>query len=204
MSIFLDKYINQLIRFCKIPKFQNERAFSTILSLYLEEIIEKTLNEKYILLTVEFPIKKNNTNHSTNIDYVMVNEIKDKALLIELKTERQGQKDNFNNQIKLYSKLKENISQFQSHKDVINCNRKRQHKIKYKYLQESLGNSLDQISGIEIMYIVPNYMLEKELAKSDCAFIKYKIGFEVLINMKIDDDWEIIKKYLKELNIART
>lgn len=182
MSTFLDKYIEQLIKYCKVPKFQNERAISMILSLYLEEVIYKMYKEKYKFVTIEFPIAKKDTHQTTNIDYLMVSEDRKKALLIELKTEIQGNDKHFWKQIKEYAELKKNEKSLDhAFEDVVGFKRGKTHKNKYLKQQKIIGQELKKIEVIKIMYIAPDFIAEKELKDSKCDFIDYKISFSELI-----------------------
>jgi len=199
MNVFLNDYIAQLSKFCKVPKFQNERAISMIISLFLEKIVFEILHKQYRFVTIELPIVKDATHQTTNIDYLMVG-TNNNALLIELKTEKQANNRHFWKQIKEYSKLKKEKTLYPAFKKVVEFERNKTHQIKYIKQQEIIGNSIENINNIEIMYIVPDCILEKELTSAECDFIDYKVGFSKLIELKIDNDWEIIKEYLKVLN----
>lgn len=200
MKSFLEKYIEQLIKYCKVPKFQNERAVSIILSLYLEYILFELYKEKYIFVTIELPIVKKDTHLTTNIDYVMVSEDLKKALLIELKTESQGFDVHFRNQIKEYADLKNVKSLHQAFENVVGFKRKKAHNSKYLKQQLIIGDYLKNIEVIQIMYIAPDNMVANELNHKECSIADYKISFSDLMSITIDDDWEIIKKYLSVLN----
>jgi hypothetical protein len=171
-----------------------------ILSLYLKDIVYNYTNEKYDLITIELPIANLNNNYrSNNIDYLMVNENKNNALLIELKSEQVGNKNKFSHQIDKYKYLKNNNIKENVNK-IINAERKIIHRIKYKKLSELISDNLDNIKNIDIMYIAPDIIIQNELKQKYTDFIKYKIGFSELIKLKFDDNWEIIKKYIIELN----
>jgi predicted sulfurtransferase len=208
MNNFLEKYIKQLIKFCKVPKFQNERAISILLSMYLEEIVKQYTGEYYTLVTIELPYADKDSNRSNNIDYFMLNETKGNALLIELKTEEQGSNAHFSAQIEKYRNVYEANKKANNFVELIkkslNAKRNRLHKIKYKRQQELIGTSIEKIKNIDFLYIAPDHIIdifEGELNKNDYSFIKYKLRFSYIIEkINIDDNFETVKGYIKELN----
>jgi len=202
---FIEKYIDALILNCKLPKFQNERAISTILQLYLEQIVREKTKIDFEFVTVELPIKKEGSNQSWNVDYFLVSKDRKIGLLVELKTERQGNNDHFKKQIKQYKLFKNSDH---STNDIVKdilfiCNlkkRKRSHKIKYENLRNRLQNKIENIKKFQIMYICPNYLIENDFTNINTQHIDYKVKYSELIDMQFDQAWCYIKKYLIELN----
>ena len=204
MNGFLEKYINQLIKYCKIPKFQNERALSMMLSLYIEEIIFKITGEKFAFLTVELPIAENKSFRSTNIDYCLINDKRNLVLLVELKTEKQGANKHFKDQLKGYKELKDVKYLKENLKRSITAKRGKKHQRKYDVLKNQIGDYIFKADSVEIMYIAPDCIVNEELKNSQADFIKdeYKVSFSQILKIDIDDDFQIIKKYLAALNTS--
>ncbi len=75
----IEQIFKNLESWRKLPKYQLERRLDIFFSIYLKEIVEvfykEILNEKDIKLSEviipEFPLKKDGSNNSTNVDYVM-------------------------------------------------------------------------------------------------------------------------------------
>lgn len=202
---FLKRYVDQLRANASLPKFQNERAISTLLQLYLEEIVKRVSGKKFSFITPELPLEIARTNQSTNIDYFLLSEDKKTGLVIELKTETQGNDHHFVKQIKdyrIFSSPNEARDRIQSVISNVGKNRKPSHKIKYDYLQTLIGNSLNKIEQWEIMYIAPDYFLASQLKNNRDAreMVKYHVGFGQLIEYDFDPEWIEIKRYLAFLN----
>jgi hypothetical protein len=210
MENFLDKLIKELIKCSLVPTFQNERAFSPILSIYLENIInlymeKEDINESYIFVTNELPISENGDHY---IDYLLHDKDKNIALLVELKAVHKII-PNTDCQIERYEVLKNNNNL----KDVIPKTLLRK-PIKFKKipsrrekqnneLRKRLFGKVDNINEIKIMYIAPDSFINELSSK---IFIDYRIGFKELADMEKYMDkktaciWKMISKYIKVLN----
>jgi hypothetical protein len=95
----------------KIPKVQVERAVSPILALFIADVLTAYFKDNnpndYLLVSQEFPLKKDNNNQSKNIDYLLVNSAKNQLVFVELKTDSRA---NYR-QAENYIKVKESIKQ---------------------------------------------------------------------------------------------
>lgn len=69
-----------------IPKMQVERAVGPIIGFFLADALSISLNQDVVMLCPEFPIRKNDVNQSTNIDWLMYSRHTQELLLVELKT----------------------------------------------------------------------------------------------------------------------
>jgi len=214
MDKFLIDYIERLKEYSNVPKFQNERSLAVILSLYLEKIISMRLKEKYKLITIELPIDKKklnnknpNTKHTINIDFLFFNNNDNIALLVELKAEAKEQLNKkFMEQVKNYITLKD-----MKFKDVV-PEEFQEKPIRRKGLsrKEEKNNTqrnilsekkLDNIKEIKIMYIAPDIIIDKLKRKEfDIDTISFSELIEIQLDDKLDDNWEIIKEYIKKLN----
>ena len=105
---FIEKYIGLLIQNSCIPKFQTERAISSILQLYIEDIACYLTKKDFKNITIELPLPINGSDQSTNIDYMLYSTTENCILVIELKTERQGNDHHLIEQLEQYRVFKEN------------------------------------------------------------------------------------------------
>jgi hypothetical protein len=108
----------------KFPSYQTERRIDIFLNLFLEDILSNKIKKKEKNVTIEFiapeyPLKKKDTNQSTNIDYLCVKKIKEEikeVILVELKTDFAS----FNEeQFEIYVDYKENSVWRDSIKEII-------------------------------------------------------------------------------------
>lgn len=202
----------------KFPKYQLERRLDIFFALYLPEILKKVPNINIEVthndIIPEFPLKKNNSCSSTNVDYaIFSNENgKIKLYLLELKTDMNSID---NEQITYYKKAKEK-GFLQILTDIIKIQKKSSQWKKYDNLLEYIKNNYGIIRNttsigsqkrknweivkesiieeIEIIYLVP---------KEDERIRQYKIiTFENVINI-IKNNYDNISvefcKILKEL-----
>ena len=71
-----------------LPKYQLERRADIFFAIYLKEILKGCLdgNHEIDLIIPEFPLKNDETNHSSNVDYFCLAN-NNKAYFVELKTD---------------------------------------------------------------------------------------------------------------------
>lgn len=99
-----------------IPKVQVERSIGPIIGFFLEEALKAQLGMDVVMLSPEFPIRKNRlaetgNNQSTNIDWLMLNLDTPELLLVELKTTDTTFRAD---QAQIYEKLQEAIAREES------------------------------------------------------------------------------------------
>ena len=89
-----------------MPKYQLERRADIFFAIYLEEILKRCLegNPEIDLIIPEFPIRKDETNLSCNIDYLCIS--KNKLYFIEFKTDNDSVNDEQYNLMKGSDKQK--------------------------------------------------------------------------------------------------
>jgi hypothetical protein len=206
---FLVEYIDDLKKYCLVPRSHNESAFSPILRLYLENIVNshskiKENEEKYELITVELPI------FGKYIDYLLIDRIKKIALLVELKTEHKIS-SNSKKQMEIYEKIIDNKKRLKElvpttfQKIPIPWKSPSFTQRQNNKQRELINYNLVDIKKIKIMYIAPEYFMKQIIDKK---FIDYKIGFEELKKLYfdkktekyIDPIWEKICEYISELD----
>jgi hypothetical protein len=209
MGNFFNDYVNKLIYFHLVPKFQNERVLSTILSIFIEDIINnskdvKKTKEEYEFVTIELPINEiRQSGDCLYIDYCLVNKKgRNIALLVELKVE--GTVYAISQQIKDYKKLKDEVNAVVNSKklkDFIPDKFKRKENTrqdlkkrgrKTNSLRKFLSTKLDKVTEIKILYIAPNYIFDKLDEYNKCHedidvnnIIEYRISFEEMIEMNL-------------------
>jgi len=89
-GIFMHDLFESLIRNKDIPKYQFERRIDTILELFLTDYLSQYYNGEAVYILPEFPLKKDNNNQSTNVDYLFFITLKNgdkRWVMLELKTD---------------------------------------------------------------------------------------------------------------------
>jgi hypothetical protein len=174
----------------ELPAYQLERRADIFFALYLPEI----LNQKPFELDIthdniipEFPVKKDNSNLSNKIDYVVVSEKKKTIYLIELKTEMCSIRPEQDKYLKDASEktIKDLV------KDILTIadNSKSE---KYKHLlacMEKAGIDINSDANdykIEVIYILP---------EAD----EPNISFSKIIEILKGNDDELTKRFVKSL-----
>jgi hypothetical protein len=84
-------FVNALMQYIvadlgKIPKAQVERAVGPILGLFLEQVFSKVFQDAVQVICPEFPLRKPDSNQSTNLDWLLYAKNRDQFLFVELKT----------------------------------------------------------------------------------------------------------------------
>ncbi len=190
-----------------IPKVQVERAVSPIIAMFIGNLLTLYLkditSDIYELVSQEFPLKKDN-NQSTNMDYLLLNNKKDRLVFVELKTDvssfDKAQAEKYvtfkNNIIKNSAKLlSDDLS------DILKSSTK---KYKYEYLLKQFNKHIpkpEDIKNVLVIYIVPKIIKEKVQNSSDG--IDYVLSFGDLpdaINGNYSEEWSIIWQKLKQLD----
>ncbi|MDO4794480.1 MAG: hypothetical protein Q4A28_00865 [Brachymonas sp.] len=113
---FVEALMKNILDGAMIPKLQIERTIGPILSFFLEGVLSKKLDASVVMLSPEFPIRKNrlldsDKNYSTNIDWLMMDSDKKELLLVELKTSDTSLNKE---QMEVYKKLQELIAEKRS------------------------------------------------------------------------------------------
>ena len=74
-----------------LPAYQLERRADTFFALFLPEVLEARFSvEINRRLIPEFPIKKGGNNQSKNVDYFALSQDRERAFLVELKTDMES------------------------------------------------------------------------------------------------------------------
>lgn len=142
---------------------------------------------------------KRGSKLSTNIDYLLVNKKGGKALLVELKTERQGNPTSLIKQLKAYRDVKSVDRFVKSIKLVLDAkNRRARHKTKYDYLRKQIADKLERIKEVKLLYLIPGSLKEILEEKKQDYKIDYIVEFKDLEKHYGDQDWDMIYEYLQK------
>jgi len=94
---YLEQALANLVANKKLPKYQFERAVDAFLGVFLPAIVEQLTpaTGPVRLVAQEFPLKKPDSNQSTNVDYVLFDAGNDVMpwIFLELKTDSGSMKD---------------------------------------------------------------------------------------------------------------
>jgi hypothetical protein len=169
----------RIVQYSSIPKLQVERIVGPILTIFLEEITNRLLStsidgpDTIRLIAPEWPIKKDENNQSTNIDWLMVQPGRNRLFFIELKTDS-GSEDH--GQLKTYQRLVERVRRHSAAYLLIDAERIRdasKDNWKYDHILEFAEPYREQFSRIreaEIVYIVPSRMKKALASEGVCVF----------------------------------
>lgn len=171
-NLFLSEYFVRLVNYNKIPKLQIERAISPFLSIFIEDLMTDFLKDnpklkgKIEMILPEFPLKKENNqtikkenNHSTNIDWLLINREKGVLLFVELKTAASSYK---REQLDIYKKIQNNIRDNTAkflYEDIVQIRENSNEPNKYNYVLNELEpfiKTLKTIRDVAVIYIVPS------------------------------------------------
>lgn len=199
---FLEELILELEFLNNVPKFQLERAVSPLLGLFIKQIINSEFNARTTISVPEFPLKKDDSNQSTNIDWLLVDVINKILYLIELKTDILSLRDEQSN---IYMKvlaalsLKQNASFLQE--DFVSIMNASNRKDKYKIIKDILlvpDINFSEYGKIIVIYLVPD-VIEPS---SNYSFAKILPFSKLPENIATDfyPEYQQLRKFLKSLS----
>jgi len=86
---FLDPFFDLLAENKRFPSYQAERRIDIFINFYIKSILEDFIGKEIAFVAPEFPLKKEQGNQSTNVDYLCVQTESEnkKILFVELKTD---------------------------------------------------------------------------------------------------------------------
>jgi len=78
----------------KFPKYQFERSLDAFLSLFIEDYLGEIYQSEVIYVAAEFPLKKQESHQSTNVDYLLLRGgLSPSWIFAELKTDKNSLRD---------------------------------------------------------------------------------------------------------------
>lgn len=202
---FLEKLMYTIVdEGIQIPKAQVERYISPILTIFLPELLFKIYNQEYIMIMPEFPIKKgriqdDQSNQSTNIDYLLYNKTKNIFTFVELKSDSTSFKQS---QLKIYQDLLTICNNSTDipfgtllKEDLISIQKATKFKSKYQYILDRWLKEYNSINSMEIVYIVPQKIKDKIDDNLVLSFNDLPKELEIY-----KEEWHMIRSYLKRLD----
>lgn len=88
---FVELILRRLMKFKSLPKFQFERRIDAFITMFLPQILSAHFGGETELVCPEFPVKKEDSNQSTNADYLLYQKPEGadsgRWILAELKTD---------------------------------------------------------------------------------------------------------------------
>jgi hypothetical protein len=215
MSDFFKELMDSIVDSQNVPKVQVERSISPILGMFIESIVEEHLEgkDKYRIVSEEFPLRVEGSLRSTNVDWLLVNEKKDRLVLVELKTCGSSYRTK---QLERYTELQEQIENGDSGvvlredlKKIWEAGGSKERRLKYECLVEAFDERIGSPPKIEsaaIVYIVPTAVEEivrrKFGGRNDC-FVHSLVD---VANTRTGDcerygrEWELVKSALVRLD----
>jgi len=208
---FINDLMVNILEGVHIPKVQVERELSPILGMFIESLLTKYFEDNndfsgdYKLILPEFPLKKDNDNQSTNIDFLLFNKSKKAMVLLELKTDPSSHNEE---QIKTYSLLKSKISTKSAKflRDDLNAIIEGStKKTKYQYVTERFDKSfegvdLSAINNCFIIYLVPSAMKEGIDNKHGVDYVLTLESLPENIVHTHSNAWQVIAQNIQELD----
>ncbi len=168
-----DKIINEVIALLKknkeFPNYQAERRIDIFINYFVDRILKSYLKKETKFICPEFPLKKNDDNRSTNIDYLC--KTNDEIIFVELKTDANSLKEK---QANIY--IKADWRKCKNKLDDIFNSTKPKYRAKYQNLISEIELlKFDQNPEIRTIYLSP---LEH---KSDLPFKNINCSKPILI-----------------------
>lgn len=215
---FIKKLIEQIKDDYMTPKYKAEVALDTVVSIFIDGIINqylhinRLLNERVVSISKEFPLKKIGNNQSKNIDFLYVN--KNTLYAVELKTTSNSyDKEQLEGYINAARRIEEEGNAVFLLDDYHSIMSKTKQSKKYKWqLENKVNNALNQIEKLEcidevkIIYIVPTSMLS-ELYSKDSRIICISLQdlaeivlTEEFIDKDMAETWEYVKLLFNDIN----
>ncbi len=202
---FIQKLFDCLDHWRHFPTYQLERRADIFFALYLPQVLEVVFGFHVDKILPEFPVRygdvhpeKEDWNKSYRIDYVVVDKIQKKVLLIELKTDNNSLRKTQDEYLETAKKL--NVPGLvTSFKRIMNASRSRK---KYK----SYLNELSEIGWVdssknyeiindeyrmEIIYIAPD---DSKMDGKNC------ITFKQIAEIIQKNEDEVSKRFAQSLH----
>ena len=189
----IDIVIQRLKENSQLPKFQLERAAEVFLSVFLEEWLSEELCGSVKIITQEFPLKKETSHQSTNVDYLMsLNN--SELLFVELKTNVTINTD----QIETYSITYKNKKWAQLYEDAETINTNSKEKAKCKTLIERIEPYKHNDYNTRFIFVTPHHCQPGELEKFE--WYSLRDMFEKFQSVKHPELWEKVKSLADVMN----
>ena len=215
---FLSHLMAHLLEGSQIPKVQVERSVGPVLGFFLAEVLTATLKDdealsgRYRMLCPEFPLVKEKSLQSTNIDFLLYNEDRQALVFLELKTAGSSYSPE---QAAIYQTHKERIGKDGADYLVIDLNDIKEsssERQKYETVQHLLQtrfpggtSAIAQCRQVHLIYLVPAE-LKKQLKERDpdLKSMDKVLSFgELAMNIEgpFAEEWTTIGEALQQLDL---
>jgi hypothetical protein len=203
---FIERLAHIIVDLANIPKVQVERIVGPVLSIFIAEIINKLLNvpnnsaDKIELVAPEWPLKKDENNQSTNIDWLFVQPSKDRFFFVELKTDSSSEDPK---QLSIYRTIIDRVSKNSAGYLLVDLERIRNASSdgwKYDYVMkmaEPYRKTFSSSKEIQLIYIVPKKMKAKLENETVRTFALSDLPEQ--LDDPMNDSWKIIRSALVAL-----
>lgn len=205
---FINKLMTHILEGTRIPKVQIERVIGPILGFFIDRVLSATLGQKIITLCPEFPIRKDNKNQSTNIDWLLYNKTRNELILLELKTCDTSFRPCQNDIYEYHQNKISSQSAGYLIKDIEKIKAKSQEYGKYDFVLKKLRITLpayEQIfqscSAAQIIYLIPESSKIKLAASfNDQTLILSFKDLSDNISHRFAEHWKTIRNRLIQLD----
>lgn len=203
---FILELMNHLLEGANIPKVQVERSVGPVLGFFLADVLTETLREdpilsgKYVMLCPEFPLKKTQNNHSTNIDWLLFNETKKELVLLELKTSDTTFSPE---QAGIYLERRAEIDAQGAYgllKELAGIGQSSAEFGKYEVVRKKVANVLSDCRKARVLYLAPKSVTGR---LSGVESIDKVLSFGDLaadIPAKFAEEWRVVRSALLKLD----
>jgi hypothetical protein len=183
----------------KFSKYQFERSLDAFLSLFIEEYLSSIHQSEVIYVAAEFPLKKQENNQSTNIDYLLLRKGLSPAwIFVELKTDKNSQSDK---QLKTLDTLKNKPFRplFEDIQHILS-NTKR--KDKYNYLLSTIRSKCNSEKDFDLLIhpiclSIPEPTLTIKNACPAIDWILLSQFDKQLSNTKHPELWSLVRTFFE-------
>ena len=193
-NTFLENLFKLLKTNKDFPNYQAERRIDIFINYFLTEMLTNYLGKKVEFVCPEFPLKKENTNQSTKLDYLC--KTKDEIVFVELKTDASSLKTE---QASIY--LKSSWTQcLLDLKSIYAAVKNKEHRKKYDVLMATINTIelSEENTPLKILYISPLPNEKSEFCKA-ISIIKPK-HFQEMELEPIEQE-QIVWNYLISLEL---
>ena len=206
MSELLEPLLKLLSENSRYPKYQHERRIDLFLNFYLSSILAKYFNVRVDTIIPEFPLKKESSQASTNVDFLAYSDASKIVFFVEIKTDDSSFKES---QLDCYCRATEQ-SWRKLVEDIVKIRKATaaRHRKKYDYLLSKLQSMAPEV--MRIVYIGPECVRKKVVERSEKIMFISLESLRDRIDMSDNEShnaaWNVIRQYvlkpqIKELSL---
>lgn len=199
----------------QLPKYSFERSVDAFLGVFLPGIVSQLWQPpmKAELVAQEFPLKKDGSNQSTNVDYLLhLSGVQESWVFLELKTDLSSHRDN---QAAVYAKKLLDASMEALLNDVETIEGASKKKTKYaSLLARFAGYDRPLCGDVTIAYLAPRHVTAEDLLPKKSppgqvlAFSKVLKSWTFaqlseVSSVPYPDAWELFNRHVVPAVLAR-